>query len=183
MDTGIETLMERLSLTDDTARYEALKALLEITERPVEWYGRYREVLEAKLVHPNSYQRSIGVMLLCNLAKNDTGGGFLETLGKMLPLVRDEKFITRRQCIQNLWKAAVVNPEYGRLVVERLESEFDACAGEKNYSLLRQDILSSLAALANAAGNEELRKKIAGMIGREEDEKNRKKYANLLGMK
>ena len=50
-------------------------------------------------------------MLLCNLAKNDKKHEFKSILNVLMPLIDDEKFITQRQYLQNIWKVAIVEKE------------------------------------------------------------------------
>lgn len=72
MDKKINALVEDLASTNDEIRMNALQSLLKVTESKVNWVYEVWDLLLGKLDHENSYQRSIGVMLLCNLAKSDS---------------------------------------------------------------------------------------------------------------
>ena len=61
MSADIITLIEMLSLKDDTARYSAFQEMLKITEEKVDWFDQYKRVFIEKLSDENSYQRSIGL--------------------------------------------------------------------------------------------------------------------------
>lgn len=181
MPAGIDLLMERLKSAKDDERYSALTELLAITEGKVPWFDEYREELAAKLADENSYQRSIGAMLLANLAKSEGKKG---EFGKLLPglmrLVDDEKFITERQYLQSVWKVALVDPAYKKKIVAQLEAEFAASAAKKHANLLRLDIVTSLSRIMAGTGEAGMRREIEALIAAEKDEKERKKYAAAL---
>ncbi len=60
------------------------------------------DTLAQKLDHENSYQRSIGVMLLAENIRWDTENRLNAVLKKYMACFRDEKFISARQAIQSL---------------------------------------------------------------------------------
>ena len=180
MSVDVNTLIEMLSLKDDTARYSAFQEMLKITEAKVEWFDQYKKVFVDKLSDENSYQRSIGVMLLCNLAKNDKKHAFKSILNILMPLIDDDKFITQRQYIQNIWKVAIVEKEYKDIIVKQLEKEFNNCITKKHYNLLRLDILSSMINIMDYERSEDIRNIIGEMINNETDEKSKKKYLKML---
>lgn len=180
MNEDVPTLIEMLSLKDDNARYSAFQALLRLTETPVDWFGSYREVLVGKLADENSYQRSIAAMLLCNLAKSAKSGEFDAILDAMMPLADDEKFITQRQYLQNIWKVAIADGAYRDRIVRQMIEEFNLSAARKHCNLLRLDILSTMIRIMRHEDAEDLRNAIGAMIDSETDEKSRKKYLKML---
>src|SRR5512133_1945484 len=103
MNNTIKKHIENLASKDDKIRLEALQSLLKVTESKVDWGYEVWDLLFEKLGHENSYQRSIGILLLCNLAKSDGENRLGVCLDRLLAHTRDEKFITSRQCIQNIW--------------------------------------------------------------------------------
>lgn len=79
------------------------------------------DTLALKLDHENSYQRSIGVMLLAENIRWDAGNKLGEILEKYTARFRDEKFITSRQAIQSLhWLAQ--RPDMIPIVMKELIS-------------------------------------------------------------
>jgi len=180
MSVDVNTLIEMLSLKDDTARYSAFQEMIKITEEKVDWFDQYKKVFVDKLSDENSYQRSIGAMLLCNLAKNDKKHVFKSILNTMMILIDDEKFITQRQYIQNIWKVAIVDKEYRDRIIKQLEKEFKDCTTKKHYNLLRLDIFSSMIHIMEHEENEGIINIIGEMINSETDEKSRKKYIKIL---
>lgn len=180
MSVDVKTLIEMLSLKDDTARYRAFQEILSLTEKKVDWFDQYKKELIKKLSDENSYQRSIGTMVLCNLAKNDKKYEFKSILNVLMPVIDDEKFITQRQYLQNIWKVAIVEKEYKEKIVKQLEKKFKECTSKKHYNLLRLDILSSMIHIMNHEENESIRNFIGEMIDCETDEKSKKKYLKML---
>lgn len=183
MNKTIKNHIENLASTDDKNRLEALQSLLKITESKVDWVYEAWDLLFEKLRHENSYQRSIGIMLLCNLAKSDVENRLGTSLDRLLAHTKDEKFITSRQCIQNLWKVAAANKLNREKVVKHLEKRFMECENEKHYNLLRQDIIQSVRLLYVHEGGHELLSQAHALIGKEKEMKYRKQYEALLKAK
>jgi len=180
MNKNLKKRVEDLGSTDDKIRLGALQTLLKMTEIKVDWVYNVWDHLLDKLDHENSYQRSIGILLLCNLAKSDTEDRLRTALDRLLIHTRDEKFITSRQCIQNIWKAAATNKGNREKVMKHLENRFTECVDEKHYNLLRQDIIQSMVLLKNFEGEDGLLPRIQALITKDPDIKNRKKYEALL---
>jgi len=180
MSTNIQDLMNNLSSADDSIRYPAFQTLQKITEQKVDWFDQYKHELLAKLSSKNSFQRNIGIVLLCNLAKNDTNTTYSTILDVLMPYIDDEKFITQRQYLQHIWKIAIVNAEYGQRIIKLLKTEFKGCIHKNHYNLLRTDILVSLSNTMKATGNNSIKTMIDELIGYETSEKNRKKYMQMV---
>lgn len=183
MDRNIIKHVDDLSSTDDKIRLHALQTLLKLTEVPVDWVYEVWDLLLEKLENENSYQRSIGIMLLCNLAKSDRENRMEASLDHLLAHTRDEKFITSRQCIQNIWKVAATNKANREKVLKHLEKRFVECEQEKHYNLLRQDIILSFVMLNRHAEDHELLARARALISQERDVKYRKQYEALLKAK
>ena len=177
MSQGINLYMERIKSKDDAERFAAFSELLVITEQKVTWFNEYKDQILEKLDDANSYQRSIGTMLLCNLAKSITDQKILDNIMDKLVLMKDdEKFITQRQYLQNIWKVAIAGKKYEKIIVNQLSAEYCDCISKKHSNLLRLDIISSLVKIADKTESLELRKKIMELIDLENNEKDRKKY-------
>jgi hypothetical protein len=144
MDRAVKEQFNQLSSTDDTIRIGALQTILKLTDQKVEWIYEVWDELFEKLKSENSFQRSIGVMVICNLAKSDTQDRLNGCLDLLLAHTRDEKFITSRQCIQNVWKVAATGRQARDKVLDHLEERFRGCANEKHYNLIRADIMYSI---------------------------------------
>jgi hypothetical protein len=180
MNKNIQKHIEELSSTDDKIRLEALQATLKLTESKVDWVYEVWDLLLEKLDHENSYQRSIGIMLLCNLAKSDADDRLRFALDRLLAHTNDEKFITSRQCIQNIWKVPATTKSNREKVLKHLEKRFTDCADEKHYNLLRQDIIQSMVLLSKHEKDDKLLSRVQALIAKESEAKYRKKYQALL---
>ncbi len=75
-----------------------------------------------KLASDNSYHRSIGVMLLAANARWDKEGKTASVLDAFLAVLKDEKPITVRQCIQSLLLIVPYHKELAQTIAERLLS-------------------------------------------------------------
>jgi hypothetical protein len=128
----------------------------------------------------NSYQRTIGIMLLCNLAKNDKEKAFRKILDRLLLCIDDEKFVTQRQYIQNIWKVAIIDDDYKELISKQLEVEFGKCITKPHSNLIRQDIVSSLKRIALKDNDKYMIKKIDEIIESEIDLKSKNKMKKIM---
>lgn len=100
----------------------------------------------------------------------------------MLACTKDEKFITSRQTIQNIWKVATIKSNRDK-VIKYLEKRFIECENEKHFNLLRQDVLRSFISLFQETRDETLAAKAQVLIAKEKDSKYRKQYEGLLKVK
>jgi len=105
----IRQLVEWLNLKDDNVRYQAL-LLLQNRSLFFDDVFPYWDILRNKLKSDNSYQRSIGLMLISENVRWDTENKTEDTIDEYLSLLNDEKPITVRQCIQALGKIASTKP-------------------------------------------------------------------------
>jgi len=166
----IDELFATLNSKDNNIRYQAFKELLEITEKPVLWvYDKWYE-LESKLSSDNSFQRSIGLMLLANLSKSDIENKFNSIIDHYLEFFEDEKFITSRQCIQNVWKIALIHESNRKKIIQQLENSFYENSNQ-HINLIKQDIIGSLNQIYLNTKDENLKNKILELINSENDEK------------
>lgn len=182
MDKKTKSLVEDLTPTNDEVRMNALQILLKVTESKVGWVYEVWDLLLGKLDHENSYQRSIGVILLCNLAKSDSENRLATSLDRLLACTKDEKFITSRQTVQNIWKAATTKPNRDK-VIKHLEKRFTECEKEKHFNLLRHDVIRSLMSLHQEIKDTSLISKVQALIAKEKDPKYRKQYEGNLRVK
>ncbi len=183
MDTLTSGLVATLESKDDTKRLSALQRLLGLTESRVDWADEVWDRFALNLDHENSYQRSIAIMMLCNLAKSAAKDRVRGSLAKLLEHTADEKFITSRQCIQNIWKLAITDGDAARRVTRHLEERFKGCGEEKHSNLLRLDVVQSLQRVAQTMEDPGLAAKLPKLIQNEGNEKYRKKYREILTSK
>lgn len=114
-------LVEWLSLKDDNVRYQALSLL---QNRSVFFDDVYPfwQIFRNKLKSDNSYQRSIGLMLIAENTKWDTQNKMEDTIDEYLTILHDEKPITIRQCIQALDRVVPFKPGLNKKTIDKLIS-------------------------------------------------------------
>jgi hypothetical protein len=174
-------MFQTLESKDNNARYEAFKELFQLTEQEVDWIYDYWQILVDKLSSENSFHRSIGLLLLANLTRSDSEDRFSEIVGRYLTFLDDEKFITARQCLQNVWRIAV-NKKAHRFAIEgALKSTYSGSIHlERNPNLIKQDVIFSLAKIAEFYKDESLNNEIESMILKETDKKTIKGIKGIL---
>ncbi len=142
-DEDIALLVGWLSDKDDKLRYPCLLVLLERVKTSDDLY-EYWDVFRGKLTSDNSYQRSIGLMLLAANTKWDSGGKLEDTFEDYCALLADEKPITVRQCIQAFSDIVPYKPELSDKIADRLMKIDIAGAKETMRKLFLLDIINIL---------------------------------------
>ena len=110
-DADIPALVEQLASAEDKIRYPAFLLLKERSTIRADVYP-FWDVFDAKLNSENSYQRSIGAMLLSANVRHDAQDKLRQSLPRYLALLNDPKPITVRQCAQALPEILRAKPEY-----------------------------------------------------------------------
>lgn len=177
----IDKLFEDLESKDNKIRFEAFQELIRLTENKVNWIYDKWFVLLDKLSSNNSYQRSIGLMLIANLAKSDIENRMRDVLGDFLKSFEDEKFITSRQCIQNSWKIAICNPSNCTQIVKELErAYFENIHLKSHGNLIKEDVVLSLCQISKHTNDKAILDKANELIANEIDPKLVKSLKNVL---
>lgn len=99
--SDLSELVELLSEKDDRVRYQALLVLQSRSALSADVYP-FWDVFCEKLTNENSYQRSIGLLLIADNARWDRDDKLDCVLDQYLSLLSDDKPITIRQCLQSL---------------------------------------------------------------------------------
>jgi len=142
----IPQLVTWLSSKDDDIRYQAL-LLLQNRSAYFDDVYPYWNTFRNKLTSDNSYQRSIGLMLIAENAKWDSENRMERTIDQYLLSLHDPKPITVRQCIQSLGKIASAKPELGEKIASSLMSLDLAEVKETMRNSILVDILKVLLAI------------------------------------
>ncbi len=145
-ENDIDMLMERLSEKDDKIRYNAFLLLKEHSKKSRSVYGHW-DSLENKLESANSYQRSIGLMLVAENVRWDKDGKFAKTIDKYLGCCSDEKFITARQAIQGLANIVATTDAYNDQIRLYFANFVPEKYPENQQRLLKKDILTVISAI------------------------------------
>ncbi|MBP2643148.1 MAG: hypothetical protein H6Q67_1035 [Firmicutes bacterium] len=97
------SLVDLLAEKNNNIRYQVLRQLQEHSKCSNGVY-QFWDIFKNKLKSENSYQRSIGLMLIADNTKWDDENKINKTIDDYLEILYDEKPITVRQCIQALHK-------------------------------------------------------------------------------
>jgi hypothetical protein len=168
--------LDNIRSDDGQIQFKAYDYLMKETEQLVDWaYEAWDEIVEG-LTHKDNHVRAITSQILTHLAKSDPKGRFFKDFDKLLNVTRDEKFVTARHCMQNIWKVGLGGKKAQQLVVKGLEKRFIECVIEKNCTLIRYDIMVALRNLYDATTSSEIKEKALELIELEQDAKSKKKY-------
>ena len=179
MDKTIRTHLDNIRSTDAQLQNKAYMFLMKETEKPVDWAYEAWDELIAGLTDKDNHVRAICGQLLGNLGKSDPKGRMHKDFDKLLAVTKDERFVTARHTMQNIWKVGLGGKNAQILVVKGLEKRYKECVTEKNGKLIRYDILVSMRNLYNATTSSEIMEKALELIELEKDPKNKKKYTSV----
>jgi hypothetical protein len=173
----ITLLFELLSEKDDNLRYKSFLLLQSRSENFADVYP-YWDAFVDKLNNDNSYQRSIGLMLIAENVRWDEQKKFNALADQYLALCDDEKPVTVRQCIQSLLKIVPFNPDCIAKVVDKLIGIDLMQRKDTQRKLLLTDILTVLLECQKIQPQEKVDRYICGALtGGILDEKTRKNFA------
>jgi len=148
-------LVEWLNEKDDNLRYKSFLLLQDRSQKFDDVYP-YWDTLVAKLGSENSYQRSLGLMLLADNVRWDQPGKFEALVATYLSFCDDEKPVTVRQCIQSLVKVVPHKPACLGAIVDKLLSIDVMQRKETQRKLVLLDILSVLTAIQKVQPDERI---------------------------
>lgn len=156
-------LVDLLSEKDDKVRYNAL---LLLQHRSLDFDDVYPfwDVFYRKLKSDNSYQRSIGLMLIADNTKWDNAGRFEDAIDDYLLLLHDEKPITVRQCIQSLCRIVPYKANLHDKIADGIMSVNIPEIKETMQKLVLLDILSVLAMIRKHKTADEIESYIANAL-------------------
>lgn len=139
---NVAFLVETLNEKDDKLRYNAF-LLLQAHSKEANTVYQYWDKLAGKLDSDNSYQRSLGIMLLAENVRWDTEGKFAGVISKYFVCCNDEKFITARQTIQALAEVVKATCKYNKAIAEGLAGLDFSKYKENQQSLLKRDVAAT----------------------------------------
>ncbi len=143
-------LVETLNEKDDNLRYHAFLLLQAHSREQPSVYG-YWGVLAQKLGSDNSYQRSLGVMLIAENVRWDKEGKFAAIVDKFVACCNDEKFITARQTIQGLETIIKSTDKYNDAIKQALTKLEFSQYKDNQQRLLKKDAENTLKAIKKKA--------------------------------
>jgi hypothetical protein len=146
----IRQLVDWLAEKDDQIRYASFLLLQHRSQTHPDVYP-FWETFKQKLSSPNSYQRSLGLMLIAENVRWDHTGQFGDIVDLYLTFVDDEKPITVRQCIQSLSKIVPYKPHLLNRITDKLTAVDILARKETQRKILLVDILTILIQIKNEA--------------------------------
>lgn len=142
-ENDIKFIVSELASKNDESRYIAFKTLLVRSELHDDVYPYFNDFI-AKLYNENSYQRSIGIMLIAKNIKWDKDNLFNSIYNEYFKHFSDEKFITSRQTIQSVADWISYKPEHAKETADALMSVDINNYKDTQKSLLLCDIFNIL---------------------------------------
>lgn len=161
---------------DKKARQQAYLRLMQATNEKVDWAYDVWDKLKELLKNGDNHQRSIAAQLLSNLTKSDPNNKMSDDLQLLFKATKDEKFVTARHTLQNLWRVVIGTSEIKDKLIAGLEKRFKECQSEKNCTLIRYDISVVLRKIYNHTKDDFIIETVEKLIDYETDQKYAKKY-------
>lgn len=140
---NLPQLVEWLSEKDNDLRYKALRLLQNRSINSDDVY-EFFDTFYQKLKNENSYQRSIGLILISYNARWDRDSRLDGIIDDYLKLINDDKPITVRQCIQSLCNIVPVKNNLHSKISNKLMSVDISGIKETMRKLILGDILNIL---------------------------------------
>ncbi|ERN53974.1 hypothetical protein [Alkalihalophilus marmarensis] len=180
MDNQIKIAFEKSRSGDKDERYEAYQKILTVTNEKVDWAYEVWDQLVEDLTHKDGHQRSRAAQYLANLAISDPEMRMMEDFAKLWQVTKDEKFVTARHSLQAIWKVGIAGAPQKELVMEAMMERFQLGTDEKNYTLIRNDIIQNMRNLYDHYQDEEIKQTALELIETVEDAKYKKKYLAIV---
>lgn len=178
-DQDIKQLIAWLNEKDDMLRYKSFLLLQSRSQIYNDVYAHWDEFV-AKLDCDNSYQRSLGLMLMAENARWDETGWLDKNIDCYLNGCDDEKPVTVRQCIQGLAKIVPYKKQCYDAIVARLIGIDISQRKETQQKLLLIDIITILKLIEKESPREDIKRYIQNaMTGGILDAKSKKMLAAL----
>ncbi|NCB74575.1 MAG: hypothetical protein EOM51_07525 [Clostridia bacterium] len=159
----LSQLVDWLNEKDDKLRYASLLTLQSRSKDSDDLY-KYWDVFVSKLKSDNSYQRSIGLMMIAANVRWDKGSLFESVFDDYCALLRDEKPITVRQCIQSFEDIVPYKSLLCAKIAEILMNIDILGAKETMRKLFLTDIINILLLIRKQEKSDEIEKYISDAI-------------------
>ncbi len=180
MDSTIKVEFDKSKSGDKAERYEAYQNILKITDQKVDWAYEIWNQLVEDLTHKDNHQRSRAAQYLANLAISDPEMRMMKDFSKLWEVTYDEKFVTARHSLQSIWKVGIAGTPQKEMVIDYMVQRFKKGTDEKNYTLIRNDILQNMRNLYDHFNDESIKQTALDLIDTVEDKKYIKKYMDIF---
>lgn len=179
MDQAMELAFEQSKTGDKDERYQSYQTIIAATDQEVSWAYEVWDQLIEDLSHKDNHQRSRASQYLAGLAKSDPDKRILADFPKIWQVTYDEKFVTARHTLQALWKIGIAGSEQKDMLLTYLSDRFKVCENEKNYTLIRNDIIQNMRNLYDYFASEGIKDLALELIETVDDVKYQKKYLKI----
>ena len=179
VDSVTQSYFENLEAKDKNLQFEAFNAINAAIKEEVDWAYEVWDQLKEWLTDKDNHRRSRGAQFLVGLAKSDPEKRILNDFPAVWEVTKDPKFVTARHSLQSIWQVGLAGKEQKEMVLNHIEDRFRNGAHEKNYTLIRFDMIQGLKKLYDELKEEEIKQLALDLIGAEEDIKYRKKYMTV----
>lgn len=152
-EDDIDLLVAWLKEKDDTLRYAAFLLLKSLSLKSCKVY-KYWDTFAGMIHDSNSYQRSLGLMLISENVRWDKEDKFGAICSEYLKHCDDEKFITARQCIQGLGVICEHSTKYNGEILDALLKIDLTRRKDTQKDLLLTDIIEVLGKLTREQKDE-----------------------------
>jgi hypothetical protein len=176
VEQEIEQYFTQLEDKNKNVQYEAYQELMKKTKTEVAWAYEVWDELVDGLSSTNNHTRSRCAQFLSQLAISDPEERILVDFPKLWAVTKDPKFVTARHSLQSIWRVGLAGEEQKEMVIDHLVVRFEQCLEEKNFTLIRSDILQNLRYLFNEVKEEQIKERALALIDLVEDPKYQKKY-------
>ncbi|WP_050180470.1 hypothetical protein [Domibacillus robiginosus] len=179
MDAQVQRYFKDVESKNKEIQYEAYKNILTETEKEVSWAYEVWDQLVEELTSRNPHKRSRAAQFLAHLAVSDPEKRMIKDFSKLWKVTKDPKFVTARHSLQSIWRVGLAGDEQQELILHHVTDRFIDCVDEKNYTLIRYDLIQGLKHLYDKVQRKQIKQIALDLIAREEDSKYQKKYAML----
>ncbi|MDV2582044.1 hypothetical protein [Alkalibacillus haloalkaliphilus] len=176
MDHITKSCFKNLESRDKNLQYEAFQNIIHATNERVDWAYEVWDQLLDWLTDSDHHRRARAGQFLSALAISDPEKRILHDFPALWEVTKDSKFVTARHTLQSIWKVGLAGQEQREMVLSYMIDRFKNGIDEKNYTLIRYDLIVGLKKLYDEMKNEQIKEIAMELIEYEEDSKYRKKY-------
>lgn len=176
MDSKTKSYFENLEAKDKSLQFEAFQNIINATKGKVDWAYEVWDQLIDWLTDRDNHRRARAGQFLAGLAISDHEKRMLHDFPSLWEVTKDSKFVTARHTLQSIWKVGLAGQEQREMVLNHIINRFKNGMNEKNYTLIRYDMIVGLKKLYDEVKDEHIKEIAMDLIDSEEDSKYRKKY-------
>jgi hypothetical protein len=175
MNARVRALFAARESSDRDAAYQAFVELMALAEEPVAWSYDVWDQMVDDLAHRDGPKRAFAAQMLAHLALSDPENRMKRDFAALAAVLKDEKTVTARHAVQSIWRVGLAGEDRRALVLDALEARFRECPSEKNGTLVRTDVITSLGRLFQVVEDPSVEARAERLMALEGDEKARKK--------